>query len=304
MINKTTIWQHIMQTMNAFTPFYHDQAVYNLRQARARQRWLPLLKTAVATSSPLTAGSLATSIPYTAEREYHEMLDGALKRGLLAEEGPIGYRLTEQGKDALAAFFNCAQAAIAGAPVLPQEQMDELASLLLRIVLATERLPLPHLKMNFESSRWTDPGPQAPAPVRVDQYLTDLVYFRDDAHLSSWQAYGVDGRTWEAFTLIWRDQANSPADLAERLSQRGYNEEDYTEAVQLLLDKGWIEQALGRWQLSANGRALRDVSEMVTDRLFFAPWRTLDERELERLNELLINLNQQLQQSEAALLPA
>jgi hypothetical protein len=46
--------------------------------------------------------------------------------------------------------------------------MEELASLLQRIVQTTERLPLPRLKMNFESSRWTDPGRQAPAPVRVE----------------------------------------------------------------------------------------------------------------------------------------
>ncbi|MFL7837762.1 MAG: helix-turn-helix domain-containing protein [Candidatus Promineifilaceae bacterium] len=304
MINKTTIWNHIMETMGAFEPFYHDQALGNLRQAQGRRVWLPLLKSAVSPSTPLTVDHLATSAPYLAWHRHRELLDGALERGLLAEEHPGAYRLTQQGKDALAAFFDCAQAAIAGAPVLPQGQMAELAALLERIVLATERLPLPRSKANFESSRWTDPGPNAPAAVRVDQYLTDLLHFRDDAHLSSWQAYGVDGRSWEAFTLIWRDEANTPADLAGNLSRRGYDENDYSEAVHLLQEKGWIEQALGRWQITGNGRALRDVAEMVTDRLFFAPWRALDERELERLNELLVNLTLSLRQSEPVLLPA
>jgi hypothetical protein len=58
------------------------------------------------------------------------------------------------------------------------------------------------------------------------------------------------------------------------------------------------------WQITANGRALRDVSEMVTDRLFFAPWRTLNENEVERLSELLINLQHSLQQTETIPLPA
>ena len=88
--------------------------------------------------------------------------------------------------------------------------------------------------------------------------------------------------------------------LAEKLAQRGYNEEDYAEAIRLLLDKGWIEQAVGRWQITGNGRALRDVSEMVTDRIFFAGFRALNDRELERLNELLVNLSQRLQQDESA----
>jgi hypothetical protein len=304
MINKTTIWQHIMETMNAFSPYYREVAVYNLRQAEANHSWLPLLKSAVSAPAPVTADRLAASTPYIASHQRQAMLDCAMEQGLLVEEWPGGYRLTDQGKKVLSVFFDSAQAAIAGAPVLQQAEMEELAALLARIVMATERLPLPRSKDNFQSSRWTNPGPQAPATVRVEQYLTDLSHFRQDAHLASWQAYGVDGRSWEAFTCIWRNQASTPSDLASILSQRGYSEADYAEAIRLLLDKGWIEQALGRWQISANGRALRDVAEMVTDRLFFAGWRALNESELERLNELLVNLFHSLQETKLAPLPA
>ena len=136
--------------------------------------------------------------------------------------------------------------------------------------------------------------------MRVDQYLTDLMHLREDAHLATWQVYDVDGRSWEAFTYIWRDEANTPSALAERLVLRGYVEEDYAAAIRLLLNKGWIEQAAGRWQVTGSGRALREVAEMVTDRLFFAGWRALTQAELERLNELLINLSRKLQQAQPA----
>ena len=298
MINKTTIWNHILQTMNAFAPFYRQQANCNLRKLQARHVWLPLLKTAGVTPAPLTVETFVASTPYIASHRRRAMLDDALDHGLLAADKPSRYRLTNQGKRALSAFFDCAQEAIAAAPVLPDAQMEQLAELLERIVLATERLPLPRSKTNFESSRWTDPGPQAAPAVRVDQYLTDLMHFREDAHLASWQAYDIDGRSWEAFTYIWRDEANTLSDLAERLARRGYNEDDYARAVHDLRNKGWIEQAAGRWQISASGRALRGVAEMVTDRLFYAGWQVLDEADLHRLNTLLINLSRRLTQAQ------
>lgn len=304
MINKTTIWQHIMQAMNAFASYYRQDELCALSQGQVSLNWLPLLRTAVVSPTLLTAGHLANAIPYDALNQRRELLESAREQGLLAEEKPGGYRLTQQGKELLDTFFNCAHAAIAGAPALPIVEMEELAALLERIVSATERLPLPRSKANFEGSRWADPGLLAPATVRVEQYLTDLLFFRQDAHLASWQAYGIDGRSWEAFTYIWRDQANTPADLARKLARRGYAEADYAAAIQQLLDKGWIERALGRWQITGSGRALRDVAEMVTDRLFFAGWRTLSEKELERLNELLVSLFQSLQQADLAPLPA
>lgn len=304
MTSKTTIWNHGVEAMNAFSPFYREQALANFNQAHARHAWLPLLRTAGVSPAPLAGDRFAALTPYFANRRRQQMLENALQRGLLAAEQPGRYRLTDQGRDALSAFFDYAQAAIAGAPVLPQPEMEELAALLRRIVLATEKLPLPQSKANLHSSRWTDPGPQAPPAVQVDQYLTDLLYFREDAHLYSWQAYGVDGRSWEAFTCISRDEANTPSDLARLLATRGYEEEDYAAAIRHLLNKGWIEQAAGRWQVSGSGRALRDVAEMVTNRLFFAAWRALNEAELERLNTLLVNLAHSLREAALVTMPA
>lgn len=304
MIAETVVWTQVEQAMNALAPFYQDQAVADLQKLEANHAWLPLLKTAGTTPAPLSAEQFATAVPYTASRQRHEMLQEAVARGLLAVDRAGRYRLTEHGKKVLAAFFDSAQAAIAAVPALPAAEMEELVALLERVVLAVERSPLPREKSNFAASRWTDPGPDAPLTVRADQYMTDLMHFRQDAHIASWNAYGVDGIAWETFTLIWRNQANTTADLAHILSSRGHDEADYAAALRLLADKGWIEQAAGRWQISGSGQALRDVAEMVTNRLFFAAWRVLGEIELCRLSELLVSLSRGLIEARPAIMPA
>ena len=62
---------------------------------------------------------------------------------------------------------------------------------------------------------------------RIDQYLTDLNAYRNDASLSVWQPYGVSGATWEAFTCLWRGDARTLDALCDRLSFRGHPHDDY-----------------------------------------------------------------------------
>ena len=59
-------------------------------------------------------------------------------------------------------------------------------------------------------------------PVRIDRFVAELVRHRDDAHIAAWQPSGLDGKTWEALTLIWRAEAASAAELSDRLSGHGY----------------------------------------------------------------------------------
>ena len=71
------------------------------------------------------------------------------------------------------------------------------------------------------------PGPDAAPATQIDQYLTDLLRFRDDAHLAAWVNLGVDGRTWDAFSAVWREDNISAASLAETLSNRNFTADDY-----------------------------------------------------------------------------
>jgi hypothetical protein len=294
MTDKMTVWNHAVETVEAFVPFYREPAVANLRRANGRKSWLPYLRIAGSGPTQLSADRLADVTPYSAAEKRREMMVNILERGLMSPDRPGWYRLTDQGRAVLLAFFDCAQSLIASAPALPEAEMRDLAALLGRIVNSAARLPLPAPKVNFESSRVTDPGAMAHPAVRVEQYLTDLMHLRADAHHASWRAYGVDGRSWETLTYIWRDLANDPTALAGALKDRGYAEEDYARAIDLLLDRGWIEQAAGRWQVTGVGRAVRQVAEQVTDRLFFASWNALSDEEAGRLDDLLVRLRQRL----------
>jgi hypothetical protein len=84
---------------------------------------------------------------------------------------------------------------------LPESDLKRLASLLGRLVEANLTTPESPGKWCLRIARNFDPGVEAPVMARLDQYLSDLSAYRDDAHLASWRSYGVSGRR-RAFTLL------------------------------------------------------------------------------------------------------
>ncbi len=94
---------------------------------------------------------------------------------------------------------------------------------------------------------------------------------------------------------MWREEAGTAAELAERLSQRGFDEAGYAKALDKLTQKGWIEEVDDRFQVTPEGKRIRDEAEEKTDELFFANWPVLSEAELETLDGILSQLNSNLQ---------
>jgi predicted transcriptional regulator len=174
--------------------------------------------------------------------------------------------------------------------------MDKLNNLLLQLVEAIVLAPEPGNKWSFCYSRWTDPGRDTPASVRTDQYLTDLYRFRDDAHIAAWKPYKVSGDAWEVLTLIWREEVKSPNELVEALSYRGRGAEDYVRILNELIDLGWVEITDQIYQVTAVGKKLRQEAEDRTDRIFFAPWESLNKDQINDLQNLLETLKDELAQ--------
>lgn len=132
--------------------------------------------------------------------------------------------------------------------------------------------------------------------AKIDQHLDDLNAFRDDAHLAAWQPYEVDGRSWEALTLVWRNEAQTAGELAKKLPFRGYTAGDYAESLAELAGRGWLMQVDGLYRLTDEGQQLRQAAEEATDHYFYAPWASLNEDEQARLQNLLIQLKLKLEQ--------
>lgn len=297
MSDKLTIYNNGSEVLNAFTPFYQEVAVAKIREAEALDGWFALLSSAAVDPAPLTVEDFKATTPYAAPQRMAQIIDNALEGGFLTGDEDSGFQLTAEGRAVLSAFFDTAREHISSAPILPAAEMERLAAILQRLVEATEALSYPAEKPSLGRSRWTDPGPDAPPAVRIDQFLTDLQLFRDDAHITAWQAKDVDGRSWETLTFLWRDDAHTAAELVDKLPRRGYTEENYAASLAYLAGKGWIAPAGDSWQVTDSGRALRQDVEDETDRLFFAGWNVLDKTELVDLDDLLERLLEHLKEA-------
>ena len=134
--------------------------------------------------------------------------------------------------------------------------------------------------------------------MHVRRCLIDLLAFRDDAHIAAWQPYDVSGHTWEAFTYVWRGEAGTAAELAEKLPYRNYDEQAYADALEDLTARGWIVQKDGKYVATDKGKQLRQEAERATDRYYDAPWACLDEAETSEAKGLLKKLAEVVKQPE------
>jgi hypothetical protein len=104
---------------------------------------------------------------------------------ILLDEAEGAYRLSESGKRGAECVLDAAYKKMAMLQPLPSAELERLAGLLRRLVMSCLEAPEPPGKWCITHSRKTDPGDQASGLVRVDQFLSDLAAYRDDAHLAA-----------------------------------------------------------------------------------------------------------------------
>jgi predicted transcriptional regulator len=294
-IDKKELWSLAEETTRAFSPFYWEAMRRAIEDTGAPDSWFGLSLARGSDPAPITVRRIHALYPYGASKRFAEMLEGLTKLELLERVGDGAYRLTDLGRKGIEDVFGAAHQGLKSCEPLPADEMDRLNSLLRRVVDATLDSPEPDEKWAITYSRWTDPGEGASGAAKSDQYLTDLGRFRDDAHLAAWQPYDVSGHAWEALTFVWRGDASTAEELARRLQPfRDYTVEDYRRALQVLADRGWVIEDAGVYQLTEEGRRIREAAEDETDRLFFAGWSVLSDEELGQLQDLLAQANEKL----------
>ncbi len=297
MFSNVDVWKNAQEAVQAYTPFYQQEAVQKIRDAEAGQYWFALLTAKGLEPAPLTFNDLRAVNPYAAPTRIKELLKKGIKDAFFTETDEGKFRVAEKGNKVLDAFFNTAQKKLLEAPSLSPAEMNRLAQLLGKIVSATEAAPKPAKKFSLAGSRWTDPQNGAPAALMVDQYITDLARYRDDAHIAAWQSSDLNGHEWEALTFVWNDDAHSAEELAEKRENRGYSIQDYAEALHVLAQRGLLLDDGGQYQLTPEGQSLRDQAEEETDRLFYVGWAVLNKDDLKTMNQLLIDLKHVLQEA-------
>jgi hypothetical protein len=252
--------------------------------------WYLLLPALTFEPDTLTVARFQVRNPYSSAHLLAQRFASAASKGLLESVAQNEYRLTDAGRRAVHHIIDAAYAAMATLARMPSSDLERLTMLLRRIVTACENAPEPPGKWCLVHSRRTDPGKNASVIARIDQYLSDLNAYRDDAHLAAWQPHGVSGHAWEVFTFIWRGDAPSLDELYEKLQRRGHSRDVYAQALGDLTRHGWISEEAGKYRVTQEGQVLRQEAEDKTDRYFYAPWACLSERESEELRDLLTQL--------------
>lgn len=153
---------------------------------------------------PLTFDMLADWTPYTAPGLLRTRLGILQDRGFVQAVNAQECRLTDKGLELIQSWIEKARAHLAGLAPLAARDLRRLSALLARLVKAASAALPPPDKDRLLSSRRIAPAATVVPMVHIDQYLTDMVHFRDDAHVSAWRERGFNGPSIEALTLLWR----------------------------------------------------------------------------------------------------
>jgi hypothetical protein len=224
-------------------------------------------------------------------------MERAAKQGFLipVAEAENEYYLTELGRQAAGRVIGAAYAKMAVLQPMPSTDLERLASLLHRLVKSCLTTPERPGKWCITHSQQSDPGEAASVVVRIDQYLSDLAAYRDDAHLAAWQSHNIEGYIWETFTYFWRGEATTLDGLYHKLERRGYSQNEYKQALENLIKRGWLMEAAEEYHVTPLGQEVRQAVEVTTDRYFYGAWSCLSQEETEELRTLLVHLRDGLQ---------
>jgi hypothetical protein len=238
---------------------------------------------------PVSPNVLRVRTPYTAAGAYAQKLAVAKEAGYLEEISPGQYYLSEKGCQDVPALLAEVRRAMSCVDPLPATDSHRLSGFLSRLVQASVDTRPPPDTWSIRLSIKLLPDPQPPLPY-IEQLLTCLNAYRDDAHLAAWLSRGLYATALEVLTLIWRGEANSLETLFSRLEKRGHTLQVYADAIEMLRARGLLCAQEGLLALTTQGVDTREQIEADTDRFFFTPWSCLTRHEKDELVDLLVCL--------------
>jgi hypothetical protein len=294
-------WPLVWETLEALTAHYGPATDHAAEQLGIPYgEWYGWLMAAkIFEPDPISAARLHVRAAYTNPALQEERLAQGVKLGLLAPTGKGEYHLTNAGHAAVLQLIDTAYAAMAPLHPLSDVKLSCLLALLRRLVEASLGALEPPGKWCLRIARHYDPAGQAGVVPQLDQYLSDLAAYRDDAHLAAWRSLGVTGQQWETLTHLWYGDVSTLESLcAKHCARRGYSCDSYGAALQELIARGWVSEQDGSFRITERGKAVRSEAEATTDRYFFAPWSALTPTEIGDLGELLAQVRDALRPAE------
>ena len=294
-MNKREVWELAHQIMRRLNEHYVD-AMGNVAISLGLESsacFLVIIPAYLFEPDPISPARLRMGIPYNSPAYYEEPLQAVKKVGFLDEVPEGGYVLNQRGYAAFRRMINTAYQQMEQLSPLLLVKLDELKLLLARLVQASILSPEHIGKWNVLHSRRLDPGRNVASLIKVDQYLSDLSAYRDDAHLASWSSYLIDAHAWDILGLLWQGQALSRIDILDSVKKRRWTDDETQEAINELVNKGWVMDE-GKLTINEEGRRVRIEAEELTDNYFFSPWCVLTDVEFIQLCESMTRLDENL----------
>ena len=246
--------------------------------------------------NPFSIAQFMRCFPYGLAQVNDGRLTSAVGKGYLASDGQGVYRATESGKSAALRLIQTGNAVMAALTPMPKESLRTLGNLLAKISGAAFHSPEPpaHVLIKTKRDLYERTGTFATLEGFVAHCLL-LEGHRDDCYFATWSAHGVEGHAWEVLDVLSQNDALTFADLHSKLSRRGVTEEVHAGDVREFVGREWAEEGSGVVKATEAGKQVRAEVEAETERLFFAPWSSLSESELEELASLANQLRDGLQ---------
>lgn len=291
-------WKLVQEINTALGRQYGPVMAQAVKTNGLPEQWIMLWLTLEWEPDAISGAKLQRRDPYSSIQRQEERLQEFIKLELLRIDDAGEYRLTDAGRTRAKQVIHAYNEYMPTLQPLAAADLERLAVLLLRIVEACVAAPEPPGKEALLHNRNSDEGSHAPAMLRIAQYLTDLPAYRDESHVAAWKQYQISGPVWETFTFIWKGDAKTAAEIAEKLPFRGHTVPEYETALKELVARGWIAEVHGEtatYQVTEQGAKLRQSAEELTDQYFFAPWSALNPGESTELENLLSALHKSLE---------
>ena len=234
--------------------------------------------------------------PYSNPEQFERLFVRLNIKGWIEPMSDGSFLVTEKARETARFLVQAGDVQLSDFAALPTHELKRLVVLLKQLVMESCVTPEPPGKWAI-LKRFRVADEQYPPIMQIREYLMDLFAYRDDSHLSASRPYFNDaGIVWIVLGSLEKGKAVNAEQMAEKMAFRGYEVEDYEIAIQAAAELGWVEPGdrHDTFQLTAEGKQLREQAEQDTNQYFYTPWSVLTQDELNELYDLLSKLHDHL----------
>ena len=234
--------------------------------------------------------------PFTNPEQFEKLFVRLNVKGWIEPDGDGRYLVTVRAREGTRKIIQAGDRQLLSFESFTDIDLNRLCGLLKQLVKANEFASEPPQKWAVEK-RFRVSDKHSPVIMQIREYLMDLFAYRDDSHLAaSHPHFGQAGIIWTVLDSLSKNETVASDQIAETMSFRGYEADDYDVALQAAVQIGWAEPAekKGLFRITEKGSQVREKAEQLTNEYFYSPWSVMIPGELDELFDLLMKLREQL----------